>query len=450
MNVTEELARIAVSGRTRQLDDVVRYEAQRLLIDWFGCSLAGCDDTSREALHGRRAGWRDAPQATVVGSGERLDLPTVAALGVLAATGSGFAAEHPPCALPLGAIVASTLMPVAEWRAASGGALLDAYAFGMEVAVRLADATEQRDGNALLAAGIGATLACAHLLELDAAQSKRAIEEAIAHCGALDDGSEPYRNAAEVARNALTAAVAALEQNAPCRTGADDSRTMQTLRYAIEPRLLEGLGRHWQLQRIAYKTYPCPRTLHPVIEACQALQMRYRPSASAIDAVELRVHPAVLAQAAHRDPEDIGQARRSLHHTAAAALLHGSAPRQFDARELRSARTAALRARIDAQADDTLGLDGAQACVRMQDGRVWESRIRCARGGPTRPLSDAELAENFRNLAANVLATGQTERLLALAWTLPALSDAGALVRTSVPEEEAEAAELPGSPLIPR
>ena len=63
-------------------------------------------------------------------------------------------------------------------------------------------------------------------------------------------------------------------------------------------------------------------------------------------------------------------------------------------------------------------------------------------------MTDADLSNPVRRLAGEVLATDQAERLLALAWNLRALIAVGALARASVPEEEIDPAELPGSPLI--
>jgi 2-methylcitrate dehydratase PrpD len=109
-----------------------------------------------------------------------------------------------------------------------------------------------------------------------------------------------------------------------------------------------------------------------------------------------------------------------------------------------------MRTRIAVRGDETLRIEGARIVLRLGDGRVLEHAVRCARGHPARPLTDAELSDKFRGLAAEVLATDQCERLLALAWNVRALADMGALVRTTVPDDALDPADLPGSPLIPR
>src|SRR5690606_4729006 len=139
------------------------------------------------------------------------------------------------------------------------------------------------------------------------------------------------------------------------------------------------------------------------------------------------------------------EARRSLHHAAAVALVDGAAGlEQFSDRRVGSARIADMRSRIEVSGDATLPADGARIVLRLSDGRTVDHAVRCARGSPARPLTDAELSEKFRGLAAEVLATDQTERLLALAWNVCSLGDIGALLRTSVPEDMLDPAELPG------
>jgi 2-methylcitrate dehydratase PrpD len=154
---------------------------------------------------------------------------------------------------------------------------------------------------------------------------------------------------------------------------------------------------------------------------------------------------------AGRDPASGLESRSSIHHCAAVALADGAAGvAQFQDERVHHPRLAQLRARVDTIADASLGPDEAHIQVALRDGRSVAHHVRCALGSPQRPMTDADLSDKFRTLATEVLATDQAERLLALAWNVRALVDVGALVRASVPDEEIEPAELPGSPLIPR
>jgi 2-methylcitrate dehydratase PrpD len=52
-------------------------------------------------------------------------------------------------------------------------------------------------------------------------------------------------------------------------------------------------------------------------------------------------------------------------------------------------------------------------------------------GSLERPMSDADLDAKFRELTREVLAPSQSDELAALCWDLPALPDAGAIVRAA-------------------
>ena len=59
----------------------------------------------------------------------------------------------------------------------------------------------------------------------------------------------------------------------------------------------------------------------------------------------------------------------------------------------------------------------------MRDGRVLERHARTRKGDPDAPLSDAELVDKYRELAAPVLGAGEAEALLDALWRVDVLDD---------------------------
>jgi 2-methylcitrate dehydratase PrpD len=215
--------------------------------------------------------------------------------------------------------------------------------------------------------------------------------------------------------------------------------------------LLQGLGAHWELARIAFKPYPCAVVVHPAIDACLQLRRAHQLRPRSIDGIGLRLHPLALELAGHREPQDAMQAKLSVYYCAAAAFADGAIGiRQFQDDRIHHPRIRELAARVDVVPDASMQIAQAYAEVTTTDGRRYERHVRSGLGSLERPMSDAELSAKFRALAGETLATDQSERLLALAWNIRSLGDTGALIRQTVPEEEVEPAELPGSPLIPR
>jgi 2-methylcitrate dehydratase PrpD len=66
--------------------------------------------------------------------------------------------------------------------------------------------------------------------------------------------------------------------------------------------------------------------------------------------------------------------------------------------------------------------------VRTADGREWTAEVLANRGGPQRPLSEAELAAKFTDNVARRLAPATAATVRELALTLDSVADLGALL----------------------
>ncbi len=459
MNELHALVRFVAESRLARIAEPVQDEATRGLVDWLGCCLGGCLDPAVDVIEGAIAA-PDALQATLPGRGSRGAVTAVAQSSAIAAAVLDFApaygAENASMSVP----IAAALLPLAEARGSSGAELLHAYVLGSEIACRLAQAPQGgEDGSRetfALCGAIGAAAGCGKLIGLDAAALRDALGMAAMPRAALDIASaSAFLPVAFAAGQGLRAALLAggeAARNPGARDAAQDAAASAVAaRLRDSGPILDGLGEEWQLACLAYKPYPCDGMLHGAIEACLSMRIRMRLLARQIATVRLWLHPAVLARVNEPAPRDRAQAQHSIQHAAAVTLVDGAAGiEQFAERRVASARVAGMRARVEARADASVPLEGARVVVHLIDGRSAEHTVRCARGTPARPLTDAELSDKFRDLAAEVLATDQAERALALAWNVRALGDVGALVRAAVPEDAVEPSELPGSPLIPR
>src|SRR3989442_12261037 len=87
--------------------------------------------------------------------------------------------------------------------------------------------------------------------------------------------------------------------------------------------ITSGLGESWELSRNAYKPYPCGVVVHPVIDACLELRRHYSPEATW--RVTIKVNPLAVERADRKAPRDGREAKLSLQHGAAVALIHGRA-----------------------------------------------------------------------------------------------------------------------------
>ncbi len=445
-DVTIQLARRIVASSWPAVNDTVGDEAVRAVINWLGSALIG----TRESF----AEFDDAStgigiEATALVMGKGFDALDIAAMTAEGAEALCYVDTHVPSMLSPSSAVGAALLPLAEHLASPGAAFVHAFLLGIEIACRAAmsvarDATNT--ATSLACNALGATAACARLAGLDEARTSTALSAAWQQASE----QETVKGcAASAARIALLATLAAKAGRVSDGNNERASPASSFLEFTTDP--IENWGSQWQFARLAYHAYPCALFLHPVAEACLQLKRAHHLTQRQIAVIEVRMPPQRYIHDRGADPADSADARHSIEHVAAVALLDGTVGlAQFEPARVRSARMREVRAKVRTLPDEQLLDSAAHVRITVTSGETIERHVRCALGHPMRPLGDHDLSEKFRSQAADILATDQAERLLGLAWNLRALPDVGGLIRSSIPDDLYEPAELPGSPLIPR
>ena len=143
-----------------------------------------------------------------------------------------------------------------------------------------------------------------------------------------------------------------------------------------------------------------------------------------IEGVDLRVHPLVLELTGKRTPKTGLEAKFSVYHACAAAILFGQAGEgEFSDAVARRADVIALRDRVHATVDAAIDESAADVTIRCKDGRSLHLKIEHAIGSLQRPLSDAELERKFHGLVDPVLGADRAARLVDLCRTLADATD---------------------------
>jgi 2-methylcitrate dehydratase PrpD len=188
---------------------------------------------------------------------------------------------------------------------------------------------------------------------------------------------------------------------------------------------VDGLGRDFELLANGYKPYPCGIVIHPTIDACLEIRQQLGPDAE-LGSVSLTVHPSTLVLTGVRTPTSPLDAQISVFHWAAAALLRGKAGVPEMRQEcFGDPAIAALRDRVSATPDATLGPGEAIAEVTTASGQIYRSHIVEARGSANKPLTDGELDAKYRGQAMQLLPAAKADELLRVCRSAPFLSDIG-------------------------
>ncbi|MGX1810921.1 MmgE/PrpD family protein [Nocardia sp. NPDC055321] len=454
--IVQQLAEFTVAARRPGgVGTALRADAARRLLDVLGNSLAAQSTPAAAAMRAVVTEWGGRPMSTALGLPDRVPTASAALLGGTLAHAMDFDDTHLPSVLHPSATVVPAALAVAEAVGATGGALLDAIAVGVEITVRVGMAGyDERLGNSVfferglhataICGALGGAAAAALLAGLDAPRVAHALGIASSmgsglleanrtggtvkriHCGWAAHAAV---TAAELARHGLTGPPTVIEGRfgllqAFC---GDQARAES---------VIEGLGTDWELPGVFFKPYPCNHFTHAGIDA--ALRLRARGvTAEQVERLTLGAPTPVLRTigepaADKRAPESGYHAAFSGPYTVAAALIGGGGlglfHEDFTDAAARDPHRLALAAKVDCVPDphcDSIFPHQFPAVLtaELRDGRVLTERVDVNRGGPGNPLSATELATKFRLNAARSLSADDAEAIARIVYDTAEIKD---------------------------
>jgi 2-methylcitrate dehydratase PrpD len=441
---TRQLAEFIAASRWQDIPPEVRREGVRGLLNYVGCALGGCGDEAIGLAIRVLGPTFGRGEAGVIGRSERCDVLNAAFLNAASANVLEFDDTHLPTVMHPAAPVAPGIFALAEARGASGVELLHAFILGVEASCRVGNAVMphhyRRGAHITATCGIfGAAAAAAKLLGLDAVRTNWALGHAATQSAGLVESLGSMSKSVGVgnsARNGLagalfaqagfTAAESAIEGKYGFAKVASDTVDLA--------KLTDGLGTKWEILANACKPYPCGVVLFPVIDACLELRKRIEVTACEIRHIVVRGHP-LLRERTDRPVVDNGrEAKVSLQHAVAAALLHGAGGlAQFTDAAVKEPAVLALRARVVAEDDAAIPVESAYVAVELPDGSRIEETVRHGRGTPGRPMSDLELDAKIGELTAFGAPFVDTPALIAAVRDLETQGDAAHIMRMTMP-----------------
>jgi 2-methylcitrate dehydratase PrpD len=198
--------------------------------------------------------------------------------------------------------------------------------------------------------------------------------------------------------------------------------------------ITDGLGERWEILANAYKPYPCGVVLFPVIDACLELRRKHDPAPGAIERVVVRGHP-LLRERTDRPHADTGrEAKVSLQHSVAVALLRGAAGlAEYDDPCVADPAVRSLRAHVAVEEDESVPVESAIVMLHLAGGISHREHVRDGRGTPGRPMTDDELDTKVRGLASFGAPFADADALITAFRGIEREADAGRILRLAAP-----------------
>jgi len=435
--VTRTLARFVATHPSRGWPDAVDHEAHRTFLNWVGCAVGACRHEAAQAALDAVAMLQPAPQSTVLGRGERVDMASAALVNGISSHTFDFDDTHLKTIIHPAGPVASAVFALAETTGASGRQVIDALVLGIDVSCRLGNVMYpdhyDRGWHITGSTGpLGAAAGCARLLGLDEEKTAMALGIAASQPVGMREQfgtmTKPFHPGAAARAGLLSALLAKHGFTASPRAIEAPRGYVQVVSTKCDwNEATDGLGSRFEISFNTYKPFACGIVIHPAIDAC--VQLRERGvRAGDVERLELKVHSLVLELTGKKEPQDGLQGKFSVYHGCAAGLLFGRAGEgEYDDAIVRREDVTALRRKVVATVDDSIGEASADVTAVMKDGRREHVFVEHAIGSLERPLTDAGLEAKFRSLAEPVIGAGRAGSLIEACWNLGAAAGVAAL-----------------------
>ncbi len=458
--LVHQLADFAATATAKGVPDEVAASVRQRVLDILGICVAATPLDSSRAVLGFVDDQGGTGQASAVGLDRAVPAQQAAFANGVMAHSLDYDDTHLPSILHPSASVVPAALAAAELSGADGAALQVAVAIGLEVTVRLGMAGYDQDaGNSLffergqhatsICGAVGGAAAAAVLLGHDADRIGHAMGIAVSmasglleanrtggtvkrlHCGFA---AQSAVTAAQLAGRGITGPPTVLEGRFGFFAGFLDGHF-----HADE--LTDGLGEDWAVPGIHFKPYPANHFTHTGIDA--AIRLRERGiTADRIQRLRLAVAPPTVRTIGQpievkRAPETGYQAQFSGPYTVAAALLGGTGLGlgldDFTDDLARDPVRHDLMARVDVVGDDRCAAIfpdefPAVLTATLASGEQVVEEVLANRGGPQRPLTDAELATKFRDNASRGLDDDVLAQVEEAVFDLAGLDDVGAVM----------------------
>jgi len=383
------------------------------------------------------AGWEASGKCTAIGHARALDSAGAAFVNGTAAHGEDFDDTFEGGPVHAGAVIVPAVLALCEREKIPGEKALRGIAVGVELTCRASTVAPKLIHKAgfhptAVLGAMGAAAAAGTVLNL----SKPEFVNALGIAGSMASGIIEYLaegtwtkrmhpgwaaqsgiRAADLARNGFVGPRTVFEGEHGFFHGFAHTTSGDW------GKLLDGFGKRWVTETVAFKLYPCGTMTHPYIDCARRLGKRVKfeeIEEIVCEAAEGTLHRLWEPRAAKQRPPNAYAGKFSTPYCIAAGFVLGNAGLDaFTDERVADPRLRALAAKVRYAVDPDNPYPNeytGHMRVRTRDGLVVEERQPHLRGGAHEPLSRADVEEKFRgNCAYGGWSAAQADAFLAWA-----------------------------------
>jgi len=394
------------------LDDIpsaVRAAAKQLMLDTLGVAWAGSDAPGIPEAHRVVAAEGGRPESTVWGYGDILPATAAAFINSSLAAALDYDSVHQGGQVHADIIALPACLAVAQRQHSTGAEFLTALVLSTELICRLGKAAKVNSGwfFTSIHGVFGAAAGAARLLRLDRDAIANALGIALSHVGgtqqALVEKSLTKRlQAGFVARGGVFSALLAAEGI----TGPKESIEGKFGFYALyesgsAEKLLDGLGKRYELVETTTKKYPSCTCNHTLIDGVVKIAIEKDLTPEDVQSVEVVLSPFMnQLVGAPFDPRENPQvtAQFSAQYSVASAILRrrlGIAEIQAPSVLEPAIANLANRVRVTVDAGNTGKFAPTEIILESNRHGQIRRRMEHVPGTPEYPMTAAEHRSKF-------------------------------------------------------
>ena len=415
--------------------------AQQAVLDLIGLALRARVDSATSAAAARAVSALDAGgTCTAIGYGSAYSPQYAALLNACNFHALDFDDTHERSSLHPGAPVVAAALALGEEEHVDGHTFITAIVAGYDVAVRVGLAAlpgvhYARGFHPTATAGVfGATAALARLTRSSPEQLTSAFGIALSEAAgslqfSVDGAQTKPLQVGFAAHDAILAhRFAAAGVRGPDEAFEGRSGFLHAYSDGADPaELLDRWDGVHEIDRTAFKPYPCCRYTHAAIDTIVEIVRERNIAPETIERIRVALPAAGMRLCAYPEEQkrcvaSVVDAQFSMYYAAAAAALWGGV-RWDDYARRDAPEIAALIERITVTEDPEVEalFPRMAARVELDAGDIHERRLTPSpRGEPDRPLGWDELIAKFHDLTAPVLPQSHRNRIV---WAIRYLSE---------------------------
>ena len=439
--VTAQLAQFVAEHPSQGWDASVDHEAHRTFLNWLGCAIGAARHEAVDAALAAVSVLQPAPQATLAGRRERVDVANAALINGIASHTFDFDDTHLKTIIHPAGPVASALMALAEKTGATGRQVIDALVLGIDVACRVGNCIYpdhyDRGWHITGTTGmLGSAAACSRLLGLDTDKTAMALGIAASQPVGLREQfgtmTKPFHPGGAAKVGLMSALMAKHGYTASPRALEAPRGLMQVFSDKTDwKEVTENLGQTWEIELNTYKPFACGIVIHPASDACVQLREKHHLKPEQVAKVTLKAHPLVQELTGKKTPTDGLLAKFSVFHSCAVALIYGRAGEHEYADEVvRSPLVIGVRDKVELIVDRSIHEASVDVTLETTDGQTHHIFIERAIGSLEKPMSNEQLKAKFVDQSTPILGAAKTEEAWNLCMSLAAQKDLKALLKS--------------------